>query len=188
MTKINIIATFFGIMLSITLCAQNKDLMNSEDIITKYDRSTGYYYREHRPSRVKIVEGFITVHPMRHCSTPQKNGTWIERYLNGKIKVIGEYYCNNRYGKWTYFTENGALFKVETYGIYAEEIKNFDNNLAQPLHDLKKGEQIYINKENKIISEYFEVKIGIDSTKIIDPIDYSINRSFGKTLVSYKLN
>lgn len=43
------------------------------------------------------------------------HGLWINRYRNGNLKEIGEYYCERKKGTWTYYYENGNLMKYETY-------------------------------------------------------------------------
>lgn len=46
---------------------------------------------------------------------PQPHGLWIKRYRNGNLKEIGEYFCNQKKGTWTYYHENRNLMKIETY-------------------------------------------------------------------------
>jgi antitoxin component YwqK of YwqJK toxin-antitoxin module len=106
-------------------------------------------------------------------------GLWINRYRNGNLKEIGEYYCNQKKGTWTYYYENGNLKKYETYD--SPYLKTL-TEVGQPwetLHDspyLLSGPyaEFYANGKLKeegryeIIEEFSET----DTVIIFDPETY----------------
>ena len=92
----------------------------------KYDRETGkpkselnYVHGKQVGKQVRYIsstaEDFIET--VYYNDAGQKDGEYTEVYVEGKkaVKVKGQYVKDKKHGKWVYGSENGALYKEETY-------------------------------------------------------------------------
>ncbi len=73
-------------------------------------------YEARSKDNIVLADGQILGGMGTACGCELKaHGLWIERYRNGNVKEQGEYYCNEKIGRWIYYYESGTLRKIESY-------------------------------------------------------------------------
>ncbi len=119
------------------------------DTIT-HDQFTGEFKKTSKEG-ILLVEGSYR----NLCGEPSKHSHWIERYRDGLYKTIGSYYCGQKYGTWTYYSDSGKISKIESYD-HAYNLMNGSDHHSAGSPILQTGEYIeyHSNGKKKVEGQY----------------------------------
>jgi len=65
------------------------------------------------PNTELTIHGWSKAGYMRYCE-PNKNGMW-EAWSEGYLHIRGEYIDGKKYGKWTWFNQDGSIQSTTVY-------------------------------------------------------------------------